>query len=226
MIAPHGYLAEEIEGRAKELVKLAQRVRENDELLAKLMEEDHVAALLDVRQQLARSEAELDQYTELYESEKIRANALVKKHRAFRVAINAKARNPLIDHAHAIFEALANALPNHPLVVREPTAAGERASLSRTDLRFIYACLDFAQNRMGNMSCNDWSIDNPSKADLWFMQRVENFTADDDGGHERRKIEPNEDGTAWGPANFLAPLYLMKLMEEVYSKETFEGATL
>jgi uncharacterized protein (UPF0305 family) len=224
MTAPHGYLPIEIEARAKDLTVLAAQVRENDELLRKLMDEDHVEARLKAEARVERLEEELSDLKRRHEDLNERNRAAVKKVRAIREVSNGKARNPLVDHVHAIYQALVEAAPDHPLVQREPGNKPEKAALSRTDLRFIYACLNFAQERMGNRSCNDWCIKNPTDGERWFMQCVDRYLAEDDPGYESRKIEPNEKGEIWGPADWLAPLYLMRLMEEIFGKETFEGS--
>jgi len=204
---------------ADRLREHAQTVREKEALLQRLLEQDHVAARMAADKRVAELEAELARAQQKVEDLRDQVAAQTGMIRSIRVALNGKGRNPLPDHAHAIFQALASALPDHPLVKRVPGDAPERAALDRTELRFIYTVLETAKNVLGSRSCNDWIVVDPDEATLRFMQRVENHSFE---GDEPRQIAVH-DRRAYGPGDWLAVAYLQHLMEEVYGKETFEG---
>lgn len=217
------YVPEELEAIAEKLTKQAAAIRENDALLSKALREDNVAARAEAERKLAEAEREVKRLEETVSELDRRNRGQMKNIQAIRVALNGAGRNPLEEHAHAVFRALAAAQPDHPLVRRVPGDAPEKAALSSTDLRFVYAILGYAASKMGRAGCNDWSVKNPDRATLYFMQRVENFLAESDKDYERREIKPRADGTTYGPADFTVARYLMHLMEEIYGKEIFDG---
>lgn len=224
MTAPNHHIHYELSAIAEKLQRFSKEAEENEELINKLLSEEHISARLAAEKRVAELEAEL-------ERERARVANLSQRHlgqtrqiREMRKALHGEGRNPLVAHAEAVFAALRAAAPDHHLVTREPTDAGEKSALSDTDLRFLYGCLAIAQDKLGRMGCNDWSIENPTRADIYFMQRVEDFAAKDDPGHFRKEIKPVRNGTVYGPANFLVPLYLMSLLKEVHGADLFEGA--
>lgn len=222
IVDPH--ISAELEGVERKLAQLRESAKANEEVLAKLLSEDNVAARIAAEERVADLEERLALANAAVEELTRRNRGQGKMLRSIRKALHGEGRNPLEAHAEAIFTALQHAAPDHHLVTREPTDQGEKSVLSETDLRFIYACLHAAEEKLSRMGCNDWSIEDPDDRTLWFMQRVENFCAEDDKGHERQQIKPDEHSVAWGPANFLVPIYLKKLMEQVYGKELFQGA--
>jgi hypothetical protein len=123
------------------------------------------------------------------------------------------------DRAKQVFDALASAQPDHPAVGGKVPGA----TVTRTDVRFIYACLEFAAERLGRMGCNDWGLKNPDEAHLAFMSRVEDYVCEDDKQHERTKLVRGRDGVVYGSSNFLVPLYLQDLLRKVHGKDIFEG---
>ena len=122
------------------------------------------------------------------------------------------------DRAKQVFDALASAQPDHPAIGGKIPGA----TVTRTDVRFIYACLDFAAERLGRMGCNDWALQNPDEDHLAFMSRVEDYVCEDDKEHERRALVREKNGVVYGASNFLVPLYLQKLLKEVHGKDLFE----
>ncbi len=220
---PNYGIPEEIESQAKRLLQLAGQIRENDELIEKLLAGKHAEARLKAEARVAELEKELKTVQDSAGDLNQRIHGQATRFHAIRVALNGEGRNPLEDHAHAVFQALKAAAPEHPLVTRVSGDKPESASLSRTDLRFIYACLDAAREKLSHMGCNDWPVSKPDRSTLWFMQQVEDHSrADIDAPSE--KIVVGKDGIADGPANWAVPLYLMSLMEKIYGKDTFKGA--
>lgn len=93
--------------------------------------------------------------------------------------------------------------------------------MNKTELRYLYACLSFASDKMSAMGCNDWSVDNPDTETLAFMQAVEDMVAAQDSGHEREVLKPGK--RVYGVANWLAAVYLMRRMEDLHGEEMFAG---
>lgn len=205
----------QLEGKAKELLKMAEYAKGAAELFSRATDTEIVQARLDADAHVLELKRELKEAQESIKSlqnvNKGQSNQL----RSIRENLNAKGRNPVSDHAFAVFQALKEANPSHPLVVRKAKDVGEKARLSMTDAKFMYVCLEFCAERMGRMGCNDWTVDDPSLEVLNFAQRVEDYTAADNKDHEHRKLDPKRvEGT-----NFMVPHYLQSLLREVYGDE-------
>lgn len=222
MTAPNWDLSHEIEAAGKRLVALSKQVEENDNFIAKLMKGDDVAARIAAEARVAELEAELAKANAARDELSQRTIGQTRQLQGIRRALNGSGRNPLVDHAYEVFRALIDSAPNHPLVERVPGDEPEQAALSRSDLRAIYACLKIAHDVLARQGCNDWDVKDPDEATLRFMQRVEDYVAQDDSGHERVEVKTNAKGIAYGPVNFMVPSYLRKIMEQVYGKATFE----
>jgi hypothetical protein len=110
----------EIRGKLKELESLVDQVAENDSLLKNLLEEEHVAARISAEQKMEQMEEELTLLRTTVADLRARCRGMAAKARAMRKALNGKGKNPMVDHAQAVFDALKEAAPDHPLVQPPP----------------------------------------------------------------------------------------------------------
>lgn len=106
----------ELRGKLKQLSSLVDEVEENDKLLRSLMEGDNVAARIAAEQKAEQLEEELALLRSTVTDLRTRCNAMAAKARAMRKALNGAGKNPMVDHAQAVFDALKEAVPDHPLV--------------------------------------------------------------------------------------------------------------
>ena len=205
----------QLEAKAKELLKMAEYAKGAAELFNRATDTEIVQARLDADARVLELTKELERAQEDIKSLQGVNTGQSKQLRTIRENLNAKGRNPIADHAFAVFEALKEANPQHHLVVRKAKDVGEKARLSMTDAKFLYVCLEVCAERMGRMGCNDWIINDPSPEVLNFAQRVEDYTAADNKDHEHRKLDPKRvEGT-----NFMVPHYLQSILREVYGEE-------
>lgn len=218
-------ISDELESLARQIQRQAQAARENEEQLNKLTNEDHVEARLAAEERVAKLEEENALAEKRVESLLGQIRGQRQQLRDIRAALNAKGRNPLTDHAHAIFQALAEANPEHPLVVREPGMEPERASLSKMEMRFIYACLQFTREQVKDLYAghDDWVVKNPNEATLRFMNQVEKFVKQVNPSYQEHEIKVDNHGYAWGHSLTAMVMHLQKLLKDVYGEGTFEG---
>ena len=229
MTEVHNWIPEEIDGEADELNKLAEKVRDNNAVLAKLLKDDNVAARLKAEARVEELERELKHTLTILDENRERRSEMFKKIRAIRVALNAKGKNPIEEQAHLVFDALKSALPDHPLVTydSEENLGGTSVRLSRTELRFIFAVLDFADDKLGDMGCNDHYLNDPDEAEAWFMKKLWRWDVEIGCDYGDDVPDPDEeakvkDGRIWGPGNSSVAAFLKHRLKECHGKELFE----
>lgn len=203
-----------LETQAKELVRLSEKIKEAAVTFDKATNVAIAKDFFEAETKVKELTRELNSLSENYkESEEARGRQQ-KQLSTIRENLNGKGRNPLVDHAFDVFQALKEANPTHHLVQRSSGNGSDRASLTKTEAMFIYACLELCADKMGNRGCNDWVIDNPESSTFLFAQSVERWTAED-SGEERRELDPKRIEST----NFLVPEYLRHLLRRVYGED-------
>jgi rRNA maturation endonuclease Nob1 len=167
-----------VQSSIENLTKAEEEVRTVFETANKLLQEDHVQARLRAEEELRETKDELERTKAMLKQSKETNRRHAKYRKAMREALRGHGRNPMIDHARQVFEALVEAAPDHPLVTRdlEDTSGvygfGEHAKLYGLEARLIWQALGYAQERMSESSCTDFFIEDATKQEAFFMRRI------------------------------------------------------
>lgn len=208
---------------AKELLWLADKADQKAALLKTLSEEDNIFARLEAEAEVERLTRVNTAATEALNIGRVREASQRSKLENIRRTLNGGGKD-LIDHAFDVFHALATSVPNHPLVNREPLEKA-KLSLSRTELRLIYGCLESYVGRLSCDGCDDYRIVDPDEATVTFMRDMDRWEdPGDDDCWVSFDPKPDKHGCVWGAGSMTVVFYLQHLMKEVYGEDTFKGA--
>lgn len=203
-----------LEAHAKELLRLSEKVEKAAVAFDKATNVAIAKDFFEAETKVKELTRELESLKETYKTSLEARDGQSRMLSQIRVNLNGEGRNPLVDHAFDVFQALKEASPDHYLVTRVQGDSPHRASLTKTEAEFLYACLDFCANEMGNMTCNDWIIKKPTPAVLAFSKSVARWEADDQG----EEYEPTKSKSVEGN-NASVPYYLMNLLRRVYGED-------
>ena len=112
------FIAEDARAAVEVMKRLADRVEQNDRVVAQLLDQDHVAARIEAEQERDRLLEENERLRSASQEYARRSTNQTKNLQKIRRALNGSGTH-LPDHAEEVFAALKKAAPDHPLVVRK-----------------------------------------------------------------------------------------------------------
>lgn len=105
-----------LESQAEKMLSLAKMAKEGHLLLHRATSTDVVQQLLEADENVQQLKIEVVSLEEKLKNLREEFDAQSKNMRKIRTALNGRGKNPMSEHALAVFQSLKEACPSHPLV--------------------------------------------------------------------------------------------------------------